>query len=375
MLKPIIAALLLTTAVPALAVPEEPSATDVAQDSADAAGEKALGDVMSIFSKMFDTSGQPEPEPLRLALAKETAAKLLPDGAYSKIMDNMLGKMLTPLFEMMPGLTDAQIAQATGAPEENVAALSEEQKAAVTAIIDPNHKDRGKQILDVMKPMMTEAMAIIEPAMRTGLSRAYARKFTVPQLTSINSFFKTPAGSAFAEESFALQADPEVMQATFKAFPAIIGSIMGDEAKFKEKFDALPKQRELKDMSDTELQQLAGLLGVEVQVLQDHRTNTATESTDIASTDTPETGDEPWYAEENWQAAARNKATKLSDAYVKANEKSDAAYSTYEDAQVDAIDEARKRFLAQGWKPEPAPEPMAAEDIPDNAVPPPAAPK
>jgi hypothetical protein len=65
----------------------------------------------------------------------------------------------------------------------------------------------------------------------------------------------------------------------------------------------------------------------------------------------------------------------LSEAYVKANEKSDAAYSAYEDAQVDAIDEARKRFLAQGWKPEPAPEPMTAEDIPDNAVPPPAAPK
>ncbi len=375
MLKPIVVALLLSTAVPAFAVPEETTDTEIAQTSADPAGAKAMDGVMSLFSKMFDTSDQPEPEPLRLALAKETAAKLLPDGAYSKIMDNMLGKMLTPLFEMMPGLTDAQIAQTTGAPEENVAALSEEQKAAVTAIIDPNHKDRGKQILDVMKPMMTEAMAIIEPAMRTGLSRAYARKFTVPQLTTINSFFKTPAGSAFAEESFALQADPEVMQATFNAFPAIIGSIMGDESKFKEKFDALPKQRELKDMSDSELAQLAGLLGVEVQVLQDRRTSTATARTETASTDTPETGEEPWYAEENWKPAARSKATKLSDAYVKANEKSEAAYTAYEDAQVDAIDEARERFLAQGWKAEPAHEPMATEDIPDNAVPPPAAPE
>lgn len=370
MLKPIIAALLMTTAVPALAVPEQPGTSDVAKDPVDAAGEKALGDVMSIFSKMFDTSDQPEPEPARLALAQVTAAKLLPDGAYSKIMDSMLGKMLTPLFEMMPGLTDAQIAETTGAPEDTVATLSEDKKAAVTAIIDPYHKERGKQMVDVMKPLMAEAMAIIEPAMRTGLSRAYARKFTAAQLTTINGFFTTPTGAAFAQESFALQADPEVMQATFKAFPAIMGSIFSDQDNLKAKFDALPKQRTLKDLSETELKQLAGLLGVEIQSLADHRDGLAT-----ASTSTPETGEEPWYAEDNWQSAARSKATKLSDAYVKANEKSEAAYAAYEDAQVAAIDEARQRFLAQGWKPEPAPEPMAAEDIPDNAVPPPAAPK
>lgn len=371
MLKPIIAALLLSTSVPALALQEAPAAPDPAQSSVDAAGEKALGDVMSMFSKMFDTSGQPEPEPARLALAEVTAAKLLPNGAYAKIMDDMLGKMLTPLFEMMPGLTDAQIAQTTGASEDTVATLTQEKKAAVTALIDPYHKERGKQMVDVMKPLMTEAMAIIEPAMRTGLSRAYARKFTAAQLTTINGFFTTPTGAAFAQESFALQADPEVMQATFKAFPAIMGSIFSDQANLKAKFDALPKQRELKDLSETELQQLAGLLGVEVQALQDHRDGAAT-----ASTHTPETGEEPWYAEENWQPAARSKATKLSDAYMKANEKSDAAYAAYEDAQVTAIDEARQRFLAQGWKPEPAPEePMAAEDIPDNAVPPPALPK
>jgi hypothetical protein len=368
MMKPIIAALLLSTAVPAFAVPEEIGNEKVAKASADPAGEKALGDVMSLFSKMFDTSDQPEPDAARQELAKVTAAKLIPNGAYNKIMDDMLGKMLTPLFDMMPGLTDAQIAASTGASEEIVSALSEEQKAAVTQIIDPNHKERGKQILDVMKPMMVEAMAIIEPAMRTGLSRAYARKFTALQLNTINNFFLTPTGSAFAQESFALQADPEVMQATFKAFPAIFGSIMGDEAKFKAKFDALPKQRELKDLSDAELQQLAELLGVEKQVLQDHRTSTA-----AASSDTPETGEEPWYAEENWLPANRSKATKLSDAYVKANTKSDAAYSAYEDAQVDAIDEARQRFLAKGWKAEPAPEPMTAEDIPDDSVPPPAA--
>lgn len=355
MLKPIIAALLLTSSIPALAVPGETVNGTTVETTVETSGKKEIDDMMSIFTKMFDTSNLPEPEPARLDLAKVTASKLLPDGAYAKIMDNMIGNMLTPLFDMMPGLTDAQIVSTTGASEEAVAALTEEQKAAVTQIIDPNHKERGKQIIDVMKPMISEAMAVIEPAMRTGLSRAYARKFTAPQLTTINGFFDTPTGSAFARESFALQADPEVMQATFKAMPAILTSFMGDEAKFKAKFDELPKQRELKDLSESEMQQLAELLGVELKALEDHRT--------IATTADPyadETGEEPWYAEDAWAAVERKKVKALEAKYDAASTKSKAAskqsstaYSAYEAAWQAAVDAARKRMLAEGWTPPP----------------------
>lgn len=368
MLKPIIAALLLSTAVPAFAILEEVGNEEIAKASADPAGEKALGDVMSLFSKMFDTSDQPEPDAARLELAKVTAAKLLPNGAYSKIMDDMLGKMLNPLFDSITGLTDAQIVATTGVSEEAVAALSEEQKAAVAQIIDPSHKERGKQIIDVMKPIMTEAMAIIEPAIRTGMSRAYARKFSAPQLATINSFFTTPTGSAFAQESFALQADPEVMHATFQVYPTIIGSMMGDEDKFKAKFDALPKQRELKDLSETEMQQLAGLLGVEVKALEDHRT--------IATTVDPnadETGDEPWYAEDAWAATERKKVKSLEAKYDAAGTKSEAAYEllsaaydAYRAARQTAVDAARKRMLTEGWTPPPAPS-ETTEDSADAA--------
>lgn len=365
MLKPIIAALLLTTSIPAFAVPEEVGADTAVVTPVDTSGKKEMDDMMSIFTKMFDTSNLPEPEPARLELAKVTASKLLPDGAYAKIMDDMMGNILTPLFNILPGLTDAQIVTATGASEETVAALTEGKKAAVTQIIDPSNKERGKQIIDVMKPMISEAMAVIEPAMRTGLSRAYARKFTAPQLTTINGFFTTPTGSAFARESFALQADPEVLQATFKALPAIFTSFMADEAKFKAKFDALPKQRELKDLSDAEMQQLAAALGVEVKALEDHRT--------LASAVDPyadETGEEPWYAEDAWAAAERKKVKALEAKYdaastksEAASEQSSAAYAVYEEAWQAAVDAARKRMLAEGWTPPPAP----SETTDDNA--------
>jgi Uncharacterized protein conserved in bacteria (DUF2059) len=357
MLKPIIAALLIGTAAPVAwaATPEtDPKQVELSETEKAA---KEMDDMMSIFTKMFDTSNLPEPEPARLELAKVTASKLLPDGAYAKIMDGMFEQMLTPIMNILPGLTNEQIVTATGASEENVAALTEEKKAAVTQIIDPQNKERGKQIIDVMKPMITEAMAVIEPAMRTGLSRAYARKFTAAQLSTINGFFTTPTGGAFARESFALQADPEVMQATFKALPAIFSSFMRDEAKFKAKFDALPKQRELKDLSEAEMQELAGLLGVQVKALEDHRT--------IATTADPyadETGEEPWYAEDAWASAERKKVKALEAKYDAASTKSEAAseqssnaYAAYEAAWQAAVDAARKRTLAEGWTPPPAP--------------------
>lgn len=357
MLKPIIAALLLTTAAPAIWATTPETESEPVELSETQKATKEMDEVMSIFSKMFDTSNLPEPEPARLELAKVTAAKLLPEGAYAKIMDDMMGSMLTPLFNAMPGLTDAQIVTTTGASEDTVAALTEEKKAAVAQIIDPNHKERGKQIIEVMKPMISEAMAVIEPAMRQGLTRAYARKFTAPQLTTINGFFATSTGSAFARESFALQADPEVMQATFKAFPAIISNFMGDKEKFKTKFEDLPKQRELKDLSDAELQQLAGLLGVEVKALEDHRT--------LASAVDPyadETGDEPWYAEDAWAATERKKVKTLEAKYNALNERYDdahtqatSAYEIYEKAWHAAVDTARKRMLAEGWTPPPVP--------------------
>ena len=363
-MKSIIAALLVTAATPTLATPEQTDVATVAVDEAEdpvaASGQKEMDAMMSIFSKMFDTSNLAEPEPARLDLAKVTASKLLPDGAYAKIIDDMMGSILKPIFNVLPGLSDAQIVTATGAPEDAVAALTEENKAAVTQIIDPNHKQRGEQILGVMKPMISEAMAIIEPAMRHGLSRAYARKFTAAQLTAINGFFTTPAGGEFARESFALQADPEVLQATFKALPQIFTTFMGDEAKFKAKFDELPKQRELKDLSGAEMQQLAQLLGVDVGSLEDHKL--------LASAVDPyaeETGQEPWYAEDSWNAGERKKVKALEAKYdaastrsASATESATAAYDIYEKGRQAAIDAARKRMLAEGWTPPPAdPEP------------------
>ena len=389
-MKTIIAALLMTTSLPAVAfattqdaemVMTETTAADSDMSAAESdmsAEEKTsaqLDEMMSFFTKMFDTSNLPPPEPARLKLGEVTAAKLLPDGVYVKIINDMMGQILKPIFEMMPGLSDAQITNTTGVSQEALAELTEENKSAAAMLIDPNHKKRGEQILEVFKPMIAEAMTIIEPAMRTGLSRAYARKFNATELATINKFFATPIGASFARESFAVQVDPEVMQATFKAIPAIFTKFMTEGDEFKAKIEQLPKQRTLTDLSAMETEQLAKLLNVSVQSLKDHESVLATEAVtkaEEAAIDL-ETGDEPWYLEENWKPAERKKVQALGRKYGALSTKSEkagataaSAFELLEEAQNSARDEARKRYFAEGWKPSPVvEEPVGDEPAPD----------
>jgi hypothetical protein len=88
-----------------------------------------------------------------------------------------------------------------------------------------------------------------------------------------------------------------------------------------------------------------------------------------------EMGDEPWFLEENWSAPERKQYAAASKVYQAASAKSDIAYGKMDTIQQAAIEKARARYKAEGWLPVSVEEPMAAEDIPVNAVPPPALPK
>src|SRR3546814_2191675 len=85
------------------------------------------------------------------------------------------------------------------------------------------------------------------------MAKAYARKFTADQLGELNGFFATPTGQAYASEWMAAQADPEVMLAVAKAVPPMVLDFIDRAPKVAEKFDDLPKDRSLTDLSDAEL--------------------------------------------------------------------------------------------------------------------------
>jgi hypothetical protein len=305
------------------------------------------------------TTAAPAPvDPVRLKLAEQTVAKLIPPGTYQKMMKDMMDTMAGGMVDQMMGIDAATMAGMAGVEADSEAAEAAKGKtmADIMAEMDPNFKERMDITMKVMFSEMGDLMSAMEPIVREALSKIYARKYSAQELADMNSFFATPSGAAFAGNFMATFTDKEMMDASFGMMPKVIEAMPAIMKKVEAATAHLPPPPKSED----------GLL--------DEAAAEAATEIEASNPYAAETGEEPWYIEDNWTSANRIKVKKLSDTYIKASEKSEAVAVTYDEAQTVAIDEARKRFLAQGWKPEPAPEPMAAEDIPDNAVPPPAAP-
>ncbi|HEY0595959.1 DUF2059 domain-containing protein [Sphingopyxis sp.] len=269
--------------------PETESDVAVEADSEETAAqakakfEREMDEAVALIEKMFDTSDLPPIEPARLALAQKTMGQLIPSGSLEKMMDNLYGKMFKTLMGEFGGQSDLMLSIQTGVESEKIAALDDATKAKIADMFDPHRKEREDQITKVVKPLISEVLGDMEPPMREGMSKAYARKFTAAQLTDLNGFLATPTGTVYANEWMAMQADPEVMLSVIKAIPPLVTKFVDRAPEIEKDMKDLPKEKQLSDFSDKELASLAKLMKVDVKVLKDQR--------DMWNTDTVEASD------------------------------------------------------------------------------------
>lgn len=347
----LLASAMALTPVQAFAAQEDPeadaAAVDVAADieadeaaAASAARERMqreMDEAIAFVEKIFDTSDLPPVEPARLTLAQTTTAALLPTGSLEKMMDNLYGKMFSTFLNELNGSSDLMISIKTGVESEQVAALDDKSKEAIADLFDPHRKQRTDQITKFVRPLISEVLTDIEGPMRDGMAKAYARKFSADQLTSINAFFATPAGRSFADESLALQADPEIMLAVARAIPPMVTKFMDRAPELESEFKSvdLPMERQLADLNEAELKKLARLLKTDVKALKEHRdmwnAAAATEAEDVDDAEE----DDFTYDRDSWSEADRQRVEALEAAY-------EEAYSAAYDARMEAAENARK---------------------------------
>lgn len=328
--------------------------------------QKEMDEAIALIEKMFDTSNLPPIDPSRLTLAQQTTAALIPNGSIEKMVDNLYGKMFKTIMGEFGGQSDLLLSIKTGVESEQIAGLDEATKGKVADMFDPHRKEREDQITRVIKPLISEALADMEPPMRDGLAKAYARKFSGAQLTDLNSFLATPTGRIYADEWMALQADPEVMLAVIKAVPPLITKFIDRAPEIEKDFKELPKERQLSDFDDKELGKLARLMKVDVKVLKDQRdmwktdsveatdavavdaaddyaVDAAADAADAAATaadvaaDAAVAYDDPAYDRSNWSAADLKRVEDLELAYENAS-------LAAQQAAEDAAENARKKL-------------------------------
>lgn len=340
-----------------------PYDSEAAAAEAKAKMQKEMDEAIALVEKMFDTSSLPPIDPARLTLAEQTTAALIPAGSIEKMVDNLYGKMFKTIMGEFGGQSDLMLSIQTGVESEQIAKLDEATKAKVADMFDPHRKEREDQITKVIKPLISEVLGDMEPPMRSGLAKAYARKFTGAQLTDINGFLATPTGTLYANEWMALQADPEVMLAVIKAVPPLITKFIDRAPELEKDFKDLPKEKQLSDFDDKELAKLAKLMKVDVKLLKEQRDMWKTDSAEATEAVAVEAADDyavdaaadaaaadvataaaaaeavdaavvdPAYDRGNWSAADLKRVEELETAYENA---SLAAQQAAEEAEANA---------------------------------------
>lgn len=314
-----------------------PFDNEAAAEEAKAKMQKEMDEVIALVEKMFDTKSLPPIDPARLTIAEQTTAALIPAGSIEKMLDTMYGRMFRTLMGEFSGQSDVMLSIKTGVESEQIAALDDATKAQIADLFDPHRKEREDQIERIAMPLIREALADMEPPMRAGLAKAYARKFTGAQLADVNTFLATPTGQLYASEWMALQADPEVMVAVVKAVPPLLTKFMDRAPEIEKDFKALPKEKQLADFDDKELAKLAKLMKVDVSVLKEQRdmwNDTSMEATDAAAVSDD-------YAIDGAVEAAADAA----DAAAMAVENSEYDRSNWSDADRQRVEELEAAYL------------------------------
>ena len=255
------AAAALVCAVPA-AAQEDPEHSESAMSPGD------LDEFAGIMAGLFQTEPLTEEQNARLPAAQAVVGEMMPDGFYGEMMAGMMDKMLRPMLTMFSQPEFVLGARLT-VDAEAIEALEEAEQAELTAMLDPAYQARGDAMVAVLTSRMGGMFTAMEGPMREGLSKAYAVRFDDAQLADIAAFFATPTGGEYARESMALFADPQVMQASMQALPAMMSGFGDIESAMREAMAALPAERGYGDLTEAQCERMAELLDVDPAQLAD----------------------------------------------------------------------------------------------------------
>lgn len=212
---------------------------------------------------------QTAPDAARVAAARPVVDKIFPAGTYRRMMGQTMSKMMDSMMDGIMKMPVAQLARIGGVPREKLTSLNDASLAEISAIIDPNFRQRTKLGMDAMMASMVDLMDGFEPKVRDALTRAYARKFDGKQLGELTAFFQTPTGDRYARESMMMFMDPEIMSEMQAFMPEMMKKMPDMAAKAEAATKSLPPPRKIADLSQEERGKLAKLLGVKASDLHD----------------------------------------------------------------------------------------------------------
>lgn len=199
---------------------------------------EAMAKMMVVFDRFFPAG--PEPEPARLELARSATMAMFPKGTYASGVSSFMEGMVDRVLDMSEADFESMGPISKPKKGEKPKVASTLPLRAELAKKDPMFDAKVAAGKAFARTMLVKVGDVAEPKFREGMARTLARKFDARQLAEIQAFLATPTGAAYGRQMVGMWFDPEIMRATFQAFPDIM-ALMPELAKEGEAFDKLMK--------------------------------------------------------------------------------------------------------------------------------------
>jgi hypothetical protein len=237
------------------------------EEEAQAQLEQEMAQTFAVMGEMFKAEPlTPEQEAL-LPLATEMAGLIMPQGSFSEAVQVAVKPMMATLSGEVNSDPRTRLAEISGVETEDLEALSDENAQEALDIFDPHHAVRTERSLAMVVSLIGKLTTEIEPAYRTALAQSLATRFNEQEMRDLLTFFATPLGAKFAQQSFAVQMDPRMMGAMEAMGPAMVKlmpDVETDLAAIEAEFGAA---RDFTDLSSSERRRAARLIGKSVSEL------------------------------------------------------------------------------------------------------------
>jgi len=237
------ACLLATTSVAAQAKPVAAKKPVTVKSEKPSERQLEPAEIAAMMSRIMDKFFPvgPEPDPARLALARDATITMFPRGAYAQAINNFTDSTVDRVLN----LSEADFAALVpGDKQKKDKAPSTEPLRLTLAKDDPMFDAKVAAGRAFAKTMFAKVADVAEPKFREGMARALARKFDERQLGDIRAFLATPTGTAYGREMVGLWFEPDVMRGSVELIPEMMKmmpDLMKDGAAFGEQMKALDK--------------------------------------------------------------------------------------------------------------------------------------
>ena len=303
-------------------------------ESAVEAGVKELDAFSKIFENMFKKDDTPI-DPAMLSKGERIAGAVVPKGSYRKVMAETFKTMIEPMMAGLDEMPLSAIAAFAGVGEDDIKLKEGATLSDLMMIVDPYFKQRNRAMMNSIADIMIDLSDDIEPSIRQGMARAYARRFSADELEAAAEFYETEAGAKFAGESLSIYTSPEVMSASMEMMPQFMERFMGVMGEMSKGNGDIPPPRSFNDLSDEEKDKFSELLGIDREELGAPNLEELAEMAEEIAEDLDE--EAAWNDPANWSAEERATVERLES-------ESEVAFDKYYDAQEAARENAKKRL-------------------------------